>query len=66
MGLLALNAGHRVIEIAALLRVSDQPVSNGTQGWIFSLPGAVAALHHSSSAVRRARKPKDPLHYLRV
>lgn len=33
LGLLALNAGHSVVEITEFLRVSDQPVYNWAKGW---------------------------------
>lgn len=33
LGLLALNAGHSVVEASEFLRVSDQPVYNWAKGW---------------------------------
>lgn len=33
LGLLALNSGQAVADIAAFLRVSDQPIYNWAQGW---------------------------------
>ena len=32
LGRLALNSGHRVVDICEILRVSDQPVYNGAKG----------------------------------
>lgn len=33
LGLLALDAGHSVVEITEFLHVSDQPVYNWAKGW---------------------------------
>ena len=33
LGLLALNEGHRVVDICEILKVSDQPVYNWAKGW---------------------------------
>jgi transposase len=33
LGLLALNDGHRVVDICKILRVTDQPVYNWAKGW---------------------------------